>query len=205
MRPRGAFVAAGVAAAAAAAIARERRNPSACPYSQRWMLEVPRPWLGSERLIEALEVRPGERLLDLGAGTGVDALPVARALAPDGTLTAFDLQREMLDELVVRAEREGIDNIEVTQGDARRLPYDDESFDGAYLVTVLGEIPDGDAALRELHRVVRPGGRVVVGEVFLDPHFVRFSTLVRRAEAAGLSLERRLGPPVGYYARLRRR
>ena len=80
----------------------------------------------------------------------------------------------------------------------------DAAFDGAYLCVVLGEVPDQDAALRELARVVRPGGRVVVGEIALDPHYVRFVSLVERAERAGLVLESRLGRGVGYVARLRR-
>ena len=71
------------------------------------------------------------------------------------------------------AAKRGIANIESTLGDAQALPYDDDSFDAAYLVTVLGEIPDQDAALRELARVVRPGGRLVVGELFGDPTWSR--------------------------------
>ena len=66
------------------------------------------------------------------------------------------------------------------------LPYDDDSFDAAYLVTVLGEIPDQDAALRELARVLQPGGRLVVGELFGDPHMVTSGKLRERAGARGL-------------------
>jgi SAM-dependent methyltransferase len=189
-------------ASVAAGLLRERRNPSACPYSQRWMLAFPRPWLGIDGLLDVLEPRPGERLLELGPGTGVQALPVARALAGDGgVLEAFDVQQEMLDDLARRASSEGLENVRCTLGDGRSLPYGDASFDGAYLVTVLGEIPDQDAALRELRRAVRPGGRVVFGETALDPHFVGCSALVRRAEAAGMRFERRRGPALGYYAR----
>lgn len=195
-------MAGGVLGAATIAVLRERRNPSACPYSQRWMLEFPRPWLTTSRLIEIIEPQPGERLLEVGPGTGVQTLPVARALQPGGVLDVLDLQREMLDELMRRASDAGISNIRPEQGDARELPYDDAAFDGAYLVTTLGEVPDQDAAMRELRRVLRPGGRLVVGEIsFLDPHFVRFPTLEQRAEAAGFRVERRLGPLLGYYAR----
>ena len=186
---------------AAAAIAHERANPSACPYSQRWMLRFPRPWLSVGRLIEVLEPRAGERLLEVGPGTGVQTLPVARAFEPGGTLEAFDVQQEMLDDVARRARLEGLSNVRTTAGDARHLPYEDDSFDGAFLVTVLGEIPDQDAALRELKRVLRPGGRVVFGEIALDPHFVTSTTLRERAEAAGLRFERRLGGPLGYYGR----
>ena len=196
-----ALIAGGLLGAAAAGIARERRNPSACPYSQRWLLKFPRPGLETDRLIAVLEPRPGERILELGPGTGIQTIPVARALAPDGTLEAFDVQQEMLDELMQRAAAEGVENIRPTQGDGRRLPYDDGSFDGAYLVTVLGEIPDQDAALRELRRVLKVGGRVVFGETPLDPHVVTLGPLRQRAEAAGFRFERKLGSPLGFYAR----
>jgi hypothetical protein len=67
---------------------------------------------------------------------------------------------------------------------------------------VLGEIPDQDAALREVARVLKPEGRLVVGELFGDPHFTSLGALERRAGAAGLRLERRSGPRFGYFARL---
>jgi len=83
------------------------------------------------------------------------------------------------------------------------LPYGDHTFDGAFLVAVLGEIPDQDTALRELARVLRPGGRLVVGESLAsgDPHAVTFGRLRRRAENVGFTLEHRLGGPLAYFAR----
>ena len=198
MRRAGLLIALGIAAAALW----WRRNPSACPYSQRFWVEAPHPFITRARLLEILAPGEGERLLEVGPGVGVQTLPVARALEPGGRLDVFDVQQEMLDALMERASRQGISNVTPRQGDGRRLPYDDGSFDGAYLVTVLGEIPDQDAALRELHRVVRPGGRVVFGEIpLLDPHFVAFSRLRQRAEAAGWRFERRLGPALEFYAR----
>ena len=181
-----------------------RRNPSACPYSQRFWVEAPHPLITRPRLREILGPRPGERILEVGPGTGYYALPVAGWLAPGGTLEVLDVQREMLDHTLRRAAEQGIDGLVATEGDARSMPYADASFDGAYLVTVLGEIPDQQAALRELHRIVRPGGRVVVGELFGDPHWVSPAALRRRAEAAGLRFERRTGTPLGYFARFAR-
>ena len=181
-----------------------RRNPSACPYNQRFWVEAPHPLITRSRLRSILAPRPGERLLEVGPGTGYYALPVAGWLGPGGTLEVLDVQREMLDHTLRRAAEQRVDGIVATEADARSMPYADESVDGAYLVTVLGEIPDQDAALRELRRVVRPGGRVVVGELFGDPHWVSSASLRRRAEAAGLRFERRTGTPLGYFARFAR-
>jgi ubiquinone/menaquinone biosynthesis C-methylase UbiE len=179
-----------------------RRNPSACPYSQRFWVEAPHPFITRERLREILEPSPGERLLEVGPGTGYYALPVAEWLAPGGQLDVLDVQQEMLDHTLRRAAEQDIDNITPARADARELPYADDCFDGAYLVTVLGEIPDQDAALRELRRVVKPGGRIVVGELFGDPHMVTHGTLARRAEAAGLRVDRRLGGALWHFTRL---
>jgi ubiquinone/menaquinone biosynthesis C-methylase UbiE len=179
-----------------------RKNPSACPYSQRFWVEAPHPFITRERLREILEPMPGERLLELGPGTGYYTLPVAEWLAPGGSLDVLDVQQEMLDHTMGRAREHGIENITPARADARELPYADDSFDGAYLVTVLGEIQDQDAALRELRRVVRPGGRIVVGELFGDPHMVTHSALVERARSAGLSVERRRGGALWHFTRL---
>jgi ubiquinone/menaquinone biosynthesis C-methylase UbiE len=80
----------------------------------------------------------------------------------------------------------------------------DGTFDAAYLVGVLGEIPDPSAALRELRRVLHPRGRLVVGEALVvDPDGVRLPTLRRLTATAGFVEERRLGPPFVYFARFR--
>jgi predicted methyltransferase len=68
-----------------------RRHPSACPYSQRFWVEAPHPFISRARLLEALEPRPGETVLEVGPGTGYYTLSVAHAIAPGGTLHIADL------------------------------------------------------------------------------------------------------------------
>lgn len=199
--------AAGLALAGAGAVGAAavwwRANPSACPYSQRFWVQAPHPFITRERLLATLDPRPGDAVLEVGPGTGYYTLDVAARLAPEGTLEIFDVQQEMLDHAMARAAEAGISNIRPRRGDARDLPYPDDAFDAAFLVTVLGEIPDQDRALRELGRVLRPGGRLVVGELFGDPHMVTERALRERGEAAGFVFERREGPPFGYFGVLR--
>lgn len=182
-----------------------RKNPSACPYGQRFWVEAPHPLITRERLREVLRPEPGERLLELGVGTGYYSCELAEWVAPNGTLELFDLQQKFLDHTMRAASERGLTNLMPTQGDATQLPYEDNSIDGVILTAVLGEIPDQAAALREIHRVLKPGGRLVVGELFGDPHFTSRGSLQRLGAEAGLELAEHSGPRFGYFARLHHR
>jgi ubiquinone/menaquinone biosynthesis C-methylase UbiE len=178
-----------------------RKNPSACPYGQRFFIELPHPGITRGRLIEILEPRPGERVLEIGPGTGYYTFEMAGRL-DGGQVDLFDIQQEMLDHVMREANRRGVTNVQPALGDAQSLPYGDESFDAVVLITVLGEIPDQDRALSEIARVLKPGGRLIVGEMFFDPHVVPSGKLRERAGRAGLSFVRRAGSPLAFFARL---
>jgi SAM-dependent methyltransferase len=176
-----------------------RRNPRPIPAALRWVLRTPHPL---DALRRALAARPGERVLEIGPGLGQHAVEVARWLLPDGSLDVLDLQQEMLDATMRRAAGRGVHNIEPALGDASaRLPYPDARFDAAYLMTVLSELPDRERTLAELRRVLKPGGRLVVGEVVADPGFAPLGKLVALAERQGFRFAQRFGPPVAYFAR----
>jgi SAM-dependent methyltransferase len=178
-----------------------RRNPSACPYGQKFWVEAPHPIITRERLRDVLEPRPGERVLEIGPGTGYYTLDVAEWVGPDGTVEIFDIQQEFLDHTMRGAGERGLANVVPTQGDATALPYEDDSIDAVLMTAVLGEIPDRAAALREIQRVLKPGGRFVAGELFGDPHFTTFGSMQAQCGEAGMRLENHSGNWFGYFAR----
>jgi ubiquinone/menaquinone biosynthesis C-methylase UbiE len=180
-----------------------QRYPAPMPHMFRWGLLWPRGFHSPRRLRDVLQPRSGERILELGPGIGIHALAVAVSLAPAGTLDVLDIQQPMLDHLVRRAARARVLNIAPVAGDGRRLPYSSASFDGAYVIDVLGETPDVTAVLQELRRVLRPGGRLVVGEHFVDPDFVSLRSLKERAETAGFTFEYTRGTALVFFARFR--
>lgn len=180
-----------------------RKNPSAFRYSARWILQLPRPLITRRRLRGLLAPQSCERVLEIGPGTGHYTMPVAQWLTPDGQLDIFDIGPEFLEHTVRVAAERGLHNIVPTQGDARRLPYPDATFDAVCMITVLGEIPDQEKALREVVRVLKPDGQLVVGEFVLDVDWVSTQALAATARAVGLRHERRSGSPLGYFALLR--
>ncbi|WP_018565831.1 class I SAM-dependent methyltransferase [Streptomyces sp. PsTaAH-124] len=194
-------LAAGAATTAAAAWWLGDRAPY--PYAQRGLLDLSLPYLTVGALDEVLHPRPGERMLEVGPGTGLQSLHVAPRLGPHGGLDILDIQQDMLDHVMRRARQRGLANISPARADARELPYPEGSFDAVYLVTALGEIPEPERVLWEAARVLAPGGRLVVGE-FFDRHWIPFGRLHRLADAAGLHLSARRGPTLAYLARFHR-
>ena len=106
----------------------------------------------------AFDPQPGERVLDVGSGPGFLAAAIAEAVGKSGSVCGVDISEPLLE--VARLRCEDRYRIEFRHGDAAQLPYPDEDFDAVVSTQVLEYVPDVDAALAELHRVVRPGGRV---------------------------------------------
>lgn len=178
-----------------------RLHPTSRPFAQRVWVAAPHPFITRDKLRQVLAPVVGEKLLEVGVGSGYYAAPLAGRLGDRGVLTVLDLHDDMLALTMRRAGERGLPNVVAACADATALPLRDDAFDGAYLVSVLGQVPDPAEALGELRRVVRPGGRVVVGEFGYDPHGVSFPELRRRAARAGLVFEERAGSWVGYLAR----
>lgn len=117
------------------------------------------------RALTWMEPKSGQRVLDVGCGSGVFLPPLVQAVAPDGIVVGLDYAPALLAEARSTLTAAGLhDRVELVEGDAQRLPFGDASFDTAHVERVLMHVPDPDAVLRELRRVVRPGGWVVAAE-----------------------------------------
>ncbi len=179
------------------------RDPIPMPYYIRWLMFLPRGPHSPRHLCAILAPQPGERMLEVGAGPGVHAVAIGQALRPNGVLDVLDMQPQMLDHLRRRCRQTGITNVVTSLGNAQALPYADHVFDAAYLVAVLGEIPNEAVAMRELRRVLKPEGRLVIGEVVVDPDYVSPHRLIEIAKEAGFVFQERRGPRASYFALFR--
>src|ERR671923_2862724 len=101
----------GIAAAGTLAVALWwRKNPSACPYSQGFWVEAPHPFITGKRLLKALEPKEGERLLEIGPGTGYYTFDLAASL-DGGKVEVIDVQQQMLDHVMREAAKRGVTNV----------------------------------------------------------------------------------------------
>ena len=110
----------------------------------------------------------GERVLDVGCGAGLDSLIAAQMVGPEGSVTGIDMTPEMLAKARAGAAELGVGHVRFVEGEAERLPFDDESFDVVISNGVIDLIPDKDAVFSELHRVLVPGGRIQVADVTIQ-------------------------------------
>jgi ubiquinone/menaquinone biosynthesis C-methylase UbiE len=112
---------------------------------------------------EALGAASGERVLDVGCGPGFYCAELAEEVGPAGSVVGLDGSPAMLELAARRCA--GRDNVELHEADVLSLPVDDASVDAALCVQVLEYVPDATAGLAEMHRALRPGGRVVVWDI----------------------------------------
>ena len=175
--------------------ARRRLAPKPCPYSQAWVLDLPiRAWhAGPEKILCAFALKPGDRVLEIGPGTGYYSAVAAQMVGIEGRLICLDIQIEMLDELKRRLLPKGVASFNPVQGDACHLPIRSGSVDHVFLITVLGELRNRPLAVKEIRRVLQRNGRLSISEQFPDPDFMRLRVLRRELSAAGFVEERSHG------------
>jgi SAM-dependent methyltransferase len=122
---------------------------------------VANPW-------ELGRLEPGERVLDLGCGSATDTLVAAEMVGPEGRVTGIDMTPEMLAKARAAVAEAGVENVDIIEGEAERLPFPDRSFDAVISNGVIDLIPDKDAVFGEIFRVLVPGGRMQVADVTIQ-------------------------------------
>ncbi len=119
-------------------------------------------------LVEMLTLQPGERVLETGVGTGINLPYISQRLGPTGLICGIDISPRMLEKARRRAESLATP-VELREGNASRLPYPDSSFDAVLQFGGINFFSDRASAVREMLRVTRPGGRILVADETLAP------------------------------------
>ena len=141
-------------------------------YPQEWIESLPRgavvSMAGTGNPFALGDIRPGEHVVDCGSGAGADALIAARLAGPTGHVIGVDMTPEMLTTARANAEEAGFTNVEFREGLLEALPVETGWADVVISNGVLNLVPDKAAALAEMHRVLRPGGRLQAADIVLE-------------------------------------
>jgi ubiquinone/menaquinone biosynthesis C-methylase UbiE len=160
-----------------------------------------------DKIIERSGIKPGMTVVDLSCGSGAFTTFVARVIGEQGKVYAVDIQPAMQQQLeckLAKAENQGIKNIELRQASAYGLPFEENSIDLVYMITVLPEIPDRGRALREIKRVLKPDGVLAVTEFLPDPDYPLRSTTIKICQREGFVMDDNIGNLWNYTVRFKK-
>jgi SAM-dependent methyltransferase len=179
-----------VTAAAVAVIWRREssRRHLPTPAEFAWFFDNPivNTIAGGSKNLDRIGIQPGERLLDAGSGPGRMTIPAAKRVGPEGEVVAVDIQPKMLAHLEKKIKQQGITNVTTIHGDITSgAGLASGSFDKAWMVTVLGEIPDQRNALRTVFLLLKPGGILSITEMLPDPHIQKKGKVLNLGKEAG--------------------
>lgn len=141
-------------------------------YADAWLDGVPESsiesFAGTGNPFSLGELQQGERVIDVGCGAGIDSLIAARMVGPEGRVVGVDMTPAMLEKARTGAEQADLDNVEFRAGYGEALPVEDGWADAVISNGVLNLMPDKAAALAEMARVLRPSGRLQIGDILVQ-------------------------------------
>lgn len=141
-------------------------------YKDEWLEGIPETaiesFAGTGNPFSLEELRPGDRVVDVGCGGGFDSLIAARMVGPRGAVIGIDMTPAMLDRATRAAAEAGLYNVQIQHGFMEDLPVDDEWADVVISNGVLNLTPDKPRALGEMLRVLKPGGRLQIGDILVE-------------------------------------
>lgn len=145
-------------------------------------------------------IRKGMKVLEIGPGNGSHTFATARRVGNSGSVTAVDIQPEVIERIQRKALVEGYQNVEARVLDVHELPYTDGTFDVISMTMVFGEIPQPQKALQEFYRLLSADGKLVFSECIVDPDYQLSSMLNDRCSQAGFHLVHKTNTALGYTA-----
>jgi arsenite methyltransferase len=141
-------------------------------YEDEWLEKVPAPTIasfaGTGNPFSLGPLRTGERIVDVGCGAGIDSLVASKMVGPAGRVVGVDMTFQMLEKARASAAAMGATNVELRQGYAEELPVPDEWADAVISNGVMNLFPDKSVGLREMARVLKPGGRLQIGDILVE-------------------------------------
>jgi arsenite methyltransferase len=141
-------------------------------YADEWLEGIPESsiesFAGTGNPFSLGEILPGVRVVDVGCGAGIDSLIAAKKVGPEGRVIGVDMTPSMLEKASRAAREMGLENVEFREGYAEALPVEDGWADVVISNGVLNLMPDKAAALEEMSRVLKPNGRLQVGDILVQ-------------------------------------
>jgi SAM-dependent methyltransferase len=141
-------------------------------YKDEWLEGIPEKsiesFAGTGNPFSLGKLMPGERVVDVGCGAGIDSLIAARMVAPGGRVIGVDMTRAMLDKGIAAAGDAGIENVEFKMGYGEELPADDGWADVVISNGVLNLMPNKIGALQQMRRVLKPNGRLQIADIIVQ-------------------------------------
>jgi SAM-dependent methyltransferase len=141
-------------------------------YAEEWLVGIPETsiesFAGTGNPFSLGPIQPGERVVDVGSGAGIDSLIAAKMVGPTGQVVGVDMTPAMLDKARRAAAEAGLDNVQFREGYAEALPVPDGWADVVISNGVLNLMPDKATALSEIARLLKPSGRLQIGDILVQ-------------------------------------